>query len=395
MTAWGGCPAPVATSVTGTVAPPVSTARAPYRLLGAEVSYYTAKIRACLRYKRVSFVDVLATREVFEQHILPVVGYPVIPVLVTPAGVTVQDTSEMIDLVEACEPGPAVLPARAAGRVLSYLLEMLGDEWLKMPAMHYRWHYNHDFAVAEFGRNNDPALPPAEQRRIGEKIASRFSTWREPLGITPATIATVEADFLAFLALLEAHLAVTPYLLGDRPTLGDFAFHGPLHAHLLRDPASGVILRVRAPAVVDWLERLHAGSAAPGPAPEALPPTLRPVLQLLLRDFLPILLASIAAQQNWLAAHPEVDELPRHFASHRVVLGRGTPLEVEVTRACFSYDQWMLQRVLDALAAAPASERPEAEAWLHDIGAGELVGLTLPRRIARRHYRLVRVRDDE
>ena len=36
-----------------------------YRLLGADVSYYTAKIRAYLVHKSLPFVEVLATRKVF------------------------------------------------------------------------------------------------------------------------------------------------------------------------------------------------------------------------------------------------------------------------------------------------------------------------------------------
>ena len=114
-----------------------------------------------------------------------------------------------------------MLPASAVGRVLSYLLELLGDEWLKMPAMHYRWNYNYnyDFTIAEFGRNNDPSRAVEEQRRIGEKIATRFHAWLEPLGINAATIPAIEADYLELLALLDTHFAVMPYLLGAWPTL--------------------------------------------------------------------------------------------------------------------------------------------------------------------------------
>lgn len=236
-------------------------------LYGAEVSYYTAKIRAYLACKRIPFVERLATRAVFAEEILPRVGWPVIPVLVTPEGVTVQDTSDMIDLLEARYPVPPALPPGGVGRVLSYLLELLGDEWLKLPALHYRWHYDYDFAVAEFGRNNDPELAPDEQRRIGAKIAARFQGWREPLGINAASVPAIEADYLAFLAALDRHFAVMPWLLGATPSLGDFAFYGPLYAHLYRDPNSGQVLRAHAPRVADWIERLRDGPAcAPLPA---------------------------------------------------------------------------------------------------------------------------------
>ena len=57
-------------------APTVSTAPAAFasdtwQLLGADCSYYTAKISAFLRYKRIPHQNILATREIFAEHILP------------------------------------------------------------------------------------------------------------------------------------------------------------------------------------------------------------------------------------------------------------------------------------------------------------------------------------
>ena len=40
--------------------------------------------------------------------------------------------------------------------------------------MYYRWHYNNDFAIAEFGRNNDPEFSHEEQLCIGAKVAQRL-----------------------------------------------------------------------------------------------------------------------------------------------------------------------------------------------------------------------------
>ena len=36
--------------------------------------------------------------------------------------------------------------------LVSRLLELYADEWLVIPAMHYRWSYNDDWIVEEFGR---------------------------------------------------------------------------------------------------------------------------------------------------------------------------------------------------------------------------------------------------
>lgn len=364
----------------------------PYRLFGVECSYYAAKIRACLAYKRLPFVEEQASRRVYAEEILPRVGWPVVPVLITPDGETVQDTSDMVDLVEARHPERPVLPAGGTARVLSYLLEFLGDEWIKLPAMHYRWNHNYEFIVAEFGRNNDPEASPDEQRRVGEKIAPRFRDWLVPLGVVPASEATVEQDYLALLDLLDTHFAAHPYLLGGAPTLGDFAFFGPLYAHLERDPNSGAIMHARAPRVADWVARLRAGAedAVPGAALQAPPASLRPVLRLLCRDFVPMVVAETRSLQSWLATQPVGEELPRHAGQHRVRLGRDTPSEVEVERALFPYDLFMLQRVRDAFQALPTDEARAARDALAGCGADALLDLPLAARVTRRDFRLVR-----
>ena len=72
-----------------------------YVLYGVEASYYAAKIRAALTYKRIPFEEQQASRRIYADEIVPRVGWPVLPVLVTPDDETVQDTSDMCDLIEA------------------------------------------------------------------------------------------------------------------------------------------------------------------------------------------------------------------------------------------------------------------------------------------------------
>lgn len=55
-------------------------------------------------------------------------------------------------------------------------------------------------------------------------------------GVSPETIPAVEASYAHFLHLFNEHLAASPYLLGGRPTIGDYALVAPLYAHLARDP---------------------------------------------------------------------------------------------------------------------------------------------------------------
>ncbi len=363
-----------------------------HRLYGVEASYYAGKIRAYLRYKRIPFEEIQASRAVFAEVIMPRVGWPVIPVIVTADDVTLQDTSEMIDFFEARYSTPAIMPTSAPGRALGYWLELLGDEWLKMPALHYRWNHNYDFSVAEFGRNNDPDYSAEQQRRVGEKIARTFHGWLPRLGITARSAPVIEAGYLEFLALFDAHLEDHRYLLGDTPTLGDFAFYGPLYAHQYRDPASGPIMRRHAPRVCAWVERLREGQGRPV---ETLPATEPPagliaLAACLARDFVPILVNEIMAFQRWLADHDEAGELPRYFGEHSVALGRGGSDLITETRALFSYDQWMLQRVLDVYDRATDAERRAIRALFTRIGAAAILDLKLETRVARHEFRLHR-----
>ena len=361
-----------------------------YQLLGADCSYYTAKISACLRYKRIPHQNVLATRAVFTNDILPRVGWPVIPVLLTPEGNTLQDTSDMFDHLERRYPTPVTLPLDPAGRFLALLMELAGDEWLKIPALHYRWTYDAEFAANEFGYNNDPEAPLEKQRALGRKIAARFSGWTVPLGANATSIPCIEAEYRALLRGLDEHFASCPFLLGQAPTLADFAFYGPLHAHLYRDPASGAVMRSLAPNVVAWVKRIgDPPPVVPLPPITTVPPTLMPVLRQLCRDLVPVLLAEAAALQAWLAAHDE-QELPRDIGTHEVVLGRGTPHEIATQRAVFPYDHWMLQRALAVYRDAGADARRAVETVATAIGAGALLDLPLAPLVQRQRFRLLR-----
>ena len=137
-----------------------------YTLYGVEGSYYAAKTRSYLRIKQIPFKEVLADRRTFDEEIIPRVGHPVVPVLVTPFDETVQDTSIIFDILEDRHPEPAVTPSSPSAKIAAYLIEILADEWLKLPALHYRWYYDHEFATIMMGKNNDPDAPIEKQRKI-------------------------------------------------------------------------------------------------------------------------------------------------------------------------------------------------------------------------------------
>jgi glutathione S-transferase len=236
------------------------------KLLGAEVSYYTAKVRSYLRYKGIPFVEVAATREVYREVIVPRTGVRFIPVLIAADDVAVQDSRAIIDYLEERYPEPGIVPAGTTQRLVSLLFELYADEWLLLPAMHYRWNVpeNRSFAIAEFGRLSLPDASTTEQLAAGEKLSVPFAGALPRLGVHPTTVPEIERSYLSFLGDFDEHLKRHPRVLGARPCIADFALYGPLYAHLYRDPASGRLLVERAPNVARWVESFGVAGSSEG-----------------------------------------------------------------------------------------------------------------------------------
>ncbi|MEZ5945394.1 MAG: glutathione S-transferase family protein [Hyphomonas sp.] len=359
---------------------------APYTLYGAEVSYFTGKARAYLRWRGVPFEEVLSTREVFQSVILPRVGWPVIPVAAMPDGEIVQDTADIIAHVEAREHlTPRVQPEGPLQRFVGELLHLYADEWLLIPAMHYRWTYCETWAYAEFGAISAPQASPAEQLEIGRAMGQMFRGMTPMLGVSPETIPGIEASYEAFLADFSAHLEAHPFLLGGRPTLADFAFIGPLYAHLLRDPYPGELMRRTAPRVAAWTAATHAGAkdVSPLAADDTVPDTLLPILRRQMREQLPALLATNALFAQWLASAAPGADLPRGFGMIPITIEGRTG-----EAAARAFPLYRLQAARDAYQQMDAATRTRADALLSETGGDALKTLTLPARLTRRNYRL-------
>jgi len=362
-----------------------------YQLYGSEFSYYTGKARAYLAYKGIPFEEHLATREIYKRIILPRVGWPVVPVIITPDDLTLQDTSDIIDFLEQRFPQPSVYPITPRQGLAALLMELFGDEWLKIPAMHYRWNHNFEFILGEFGRMSQPDLPPEQQIEAGRKTSAPFRGSLPMLGVTEQTINAIEASYEALLQDLDRHFQRYGFLFGSRPSIGDFGLFGPLYAHLFRDPASGDLMRRIAPAVADWVERLRnpdpkSGSFLPD---DDVPDTLVPVLQRLSKEYLPVLTHTIDATQEWLKQHP-TEDIPRAIGMHAFTLEQGTPREVTGERAIFPFDQWMAQRALSFYQQLSSSGKQQAETLLQRIGAEDLITMNIQRPLKRENFKLVR-----
>ncbi|MGB3809850.1 MAG: glutathione S-transferase [Parvibaculum sp.] len=361
-----------------------------YTLYGAEPSYYSGKVRAYLRYKRIPFAEFLNTPDAYRSVILPRVGWPVIPVVITPEDETLQDSTEIIDELETRFPEAPIYPATVKQRLAALLLEVYADEWLKIPAMHYRWNRNYDFAIAEFGKMSAPGADAETQHAAGLKISKPFAGALPFLGVTPKTEAAIEQSYEGLLGELDKHFAVYEFLFGTRPSIGDFGLIGPLYAHQYRDPASGALMKSIAPNVARWVEGMMKPPHPKGgeflPRDE-VPETLIPVLARMMREMVPVLVSTAHHLQKWVDENPEDRragaEVPRAIGMHVFSLG-----DAKENRAIFPFDLWMLQRPLDYIANLEADDRLRAADLLRQAGGETLMEFPSFPRLTRRNFKI-------
>lgn len=359
-----------------------------YVLVGTELSQFTGKARALLRWSGVPFTERTATSEVYRDLIEPRIGYSVIPVLETPEGGIVQDTAEIADLIVRAFPDTRIWPPGPVQKLVALLFELYADEWLALAAAHYRWSYNEEWIAGELGRLARPGASPDDQLQAGRLAVERGRVLEQRMGVSEDTHGGIEAHYEGFLADFSAHLRQHAFLLGGAPCLADFALYGPLYGPLYRDPESGRMMRRLAPLVAAWVERMGQPGAVASDllADDGIPETLLPLLKRQMAEQLPELAGALDVFREWTAAQPPGARAPRAFGEHEFVIGgrRGV-------RQIPSVALWRLQRVLDHYATLAPVAQARADALLARLGGSALARLEFPRRLERRDYRLFAV----
>ncbi len=227
-----------------------------YRIFGAELSPYSVKVRSYFRYKRIPHEWVVRTMDnmsEFQKH----AKLPLIPLVIAPSGEAMQDSTPIIERMEALHPEPSILPGDASLAFLSALIEEYADEWVNKPMFHYRWTYEADrqSAAERLARANLPGAAEDAILKLSESLKQRMIPRLGFVGSSASTRDQIEASFARLLRLLEAHLGERRYLFGGRPALADFGLYAQLYECSI-DPTAGALLREAAPAVLEWIERM-------------------------------------------------------------------------------------------------------------------------------------------
>ncbi|MGY8736807.1 MAG: hypothetical protein ACKVIW_04725, partial [bacterium] len=356
--------------LTATATTPAREEEIMYRHYSWEHSYFSGKTRGYLRFKERAgalgpgFEDILATPDLIAGRLLVRSQSNTIPQLEAPDGTWIQDTSEIIDFVEAAHPSTPVVadPAHSPRQALaSYLIELLADEWLLVPGFWERWFFSEDDRKPSHRGYNEQqwgAVLAAGQnghtrRAVGGAFfeqAFGISTARtDPKGVYDGLVqlgCTLETEHAwqtsqhNVLGILENHFAEHDYVFGGRPALADFGLLGPLYAHIYRDAISGFALRTYFPITSEWVERTNGegslnartwnqklysldddGELVARPATsnggewlgdDAIPETLAPLIGVFFEEMWPVLTSTIERLSTFMASddHTLGERLP-------------------------------------------------------------------------------------
>lgn len=373
-------------------------------LYGIPASLYSGKARAYLRKQAIAYTERIAGDPRFGSEVVPRIGRFILPVLETPDGALIQDTADIIELLDGeVDPARSAYPKSPVQLVTAQLLEMFGSDGLLRPAMHYRWNFddaNLDFLKSEFIAG---LAPTADAQTSAEVFAWASGAMRQvtaEVGVTAQSIPEVERSYGEFLTLFGAHLETTPYLLGGRPTIADFGFIAPLYAHLARDPYPASEMKQRAPRVWRWVERMNSPNLDTGEYPDCprdlfpddgIPETLRALLTYIAEEYVSEIAAQVEFIDRWLDGNEVSEgqvipyELTERFIGTVSFDWRGQELEVGV----LPYRTHRLQHLQDVFRSTHADAQATIRAMFREHGLEPLLDLGPRRRIERRDNREV------
>jgi len=363
-----------------------------HRLYAITHSLYSGRARSYLIKHQIPFQELSTGHESFKAEVLPKGKLATIPTLVTPEGEVIRDGAAIIEHFEAANGRPS-LPAGPKQRIISALFDVIGTDGLLRPAMHYRWNFPEDnLAFVRYHFLHSQRDTPERSEKT-EAMMNRMRHAAMIFGVTEQTQAVVESLYLDYLEALNTHFEQYPYLLGWRPSIGDFGLIAPMYAHLGRDPHPAKLMQQRAVSVHRWVERMNRydqdvpeffNAGTDFVEDDEVPESLMAVLRVLAEDFVPETLAAADAINGWLAENnPEAGAA----AVGRLAQAPGTAtfdLRGETIQALAQPHRfYLLQRVQDDYASLSEAEKAGVDAVLGESGMAAILKASLSRRIER------------
>jgi len=367
----------------------------PMSLYGTPLSLYTGKARAYLIKAGIPYREITVADPHYREVVLPQAGTGSIPVVELTDGQVIRDGTQIIEHFEITT-GNTFLPSTPRQKIVSLLFDVIGSEGLLRPAMHYRWNYpeqNQAFLTFHFGTNIPASM---DRQKLAESTMDRMRNAGVMFGATPENFATIERLYEEFLAYFNAHVAEHPYLLGTRPSIGDFGLIAPMYAHLGRDPSSISLMQAKAIRVFRWVERMNRGEPDIGEfdgaepdrylANDEIPETLISLMRHIAKDFVPETTAAARFINAWLDEQNPEPGTP---------VERGVGLcEFECEGSSFKalaqpYRFYLLKRMQDAFEDLPVADQESVRELLENCGMADVLNLRLSRKLQFKNNREV------
>ena len=105
----------------------------PYKVYKSDISYFSGKLEAYLRYKEIDHQAIDVTPDLMNR-IVRNTGVKKMPAVETSNGLWLFDTTPTIEWFEKIYPEHPIYPEDPALRFLAILVEDYADEWLWRPA---------------------------------------------------------------------------------------------------------------------------------------------------------------------------------------------------------------------------------------------------------------------
>ena len=365
---------------------PVSTSAQPATLYGVPMSLYTGRARSYLIKNGIPYVEEPCVSPHYYDVVLPKAGgRRSMPTLELADGTVIRDGVAIVDHFER-QNGHAHMPTAPRQAIVSLLLDVVGAEGMLRPAMYYRWHHD---VQREFVESNFLTIFE-DQQMARERMQSLQAETNPAFGILSHTIPVIESVYADLLDALQAHFACYPYLLGYRPSIGDFGMIAPLYGHLGRDPVPLALMQARAPMAFRWVERMNRPEPDIGEyavrgvdylPDDEIPDTLIEVLSRLAEDFVPETRAHRDTINAWLQTQTELS--PGTPMERGVGLGDWQLRSTAFSTLAQPFRFYLLARVQAAYAALDAGAQASVRAMLGECGMADVLEMSISRSIGR------------
>ena len=220
-----------------------------HTLYGFTMSPFSMKMRSYLRYRRIPFIWVAGApaHTVAETK----VETYMVPVLESPEGDFMTDSTLMMDRLEVRFPQRSAIPEHEADAFLASLIEDLMDEWVMWPFYVYRWR-----TEADALHNSRWILYEHFHGKTKSSIfeqMSKFWATRQIKGMDRfcGDPEILDESLETFLSIADDVFSNGLFMFGSRPSRAEFAIYGIL-SQMIIDPTAASYMREKFNNAYRW-----------------------------------------------------------------------------------------------------------------------------------------------